>query len=130
MEAYLMDLPSISKEYLTHVDATPNREYPLRILRAYRQNCDCKWVGDPNNPIYELMNQRNDQRAKILDEAIAILEKHFNIFGRVVKAATKVFNWYYIFGEDNSAARGHLAELGNALRDGGYLNQKKEEKDG
>jgi hypothetical protein len=49
----------------------------MRILRAHRQNCDCKWVVDPPDPLYDLMNQHNDQRAKILDEAIAILEKYF-----------------------------------------------------
>jgi len=72
-----MDLSPVSKEYLRHVDATPDREYPLRILRVYRQNCDCKWVIESPNPFYDLMNQHNDQRAKILDEAISILEKHF-----------------------------------------------------
>lgn len=72
-----MNLPPISQEYLTHVDATPDSNYPIRILKAHRYNCDCKWVADPPSPIYDLMNQHNDQRAKILDEAIAILEKHF-----------------------------------------------------
>ena len=72
-----MTLPPVSKEYLTHVDATPDRGYPLRILRAHRQNCDCHWIVDPPNPFYDLMNEHPKQRAKILDEAIAILEKHF-----------------------------------------------------
>jgi len=73
-----MDLPQISHEYLTYVDATPDRQYPLRILKAHRHNCDCKWVAHPPSPIYDLVNQSNDQRAKILDEAIEILAKHFN----------------------------------------------------
>jgi len=32
------------------------------------------------------------------------------------EAANKVFNWYYIFGENNLAAREHLAHLGNVLK--------------
>jgi len=31
------------------------------------------------------------------------------------EAASAVFNWYYIFGEDNYAGRVRLANLGNAL---------------
>lgn len=35
---------------------------------------------------------------------------------RLIKAAKAVFNWYYIFGEDSDAAKEHLAELGNAIK--------------
>lgn len=34
-----------------------------------------------------------------------------------LEAARTVFSWYYIFGEDNLAARDHLAMLGNKLAD-------------
>ena len=44
---------------------------------------------------------------------------------RIIDAAKKVFNWYYIFGEDNDAAKEHLAELGNSLQNAGYLYGKK-----
>jgi hypothetical protein len=38
-----------------HIDCTTDQYYPLRILRAYRDNCDA--------------------RAKVLEDAIAILER-------------------------------------------------------
>ncbi|HUX54506.1 MAG TPA: hypothetical protein VMV56_08845 [Williamwhitmania sp.] len=41
---------------------------------------------------------------------------------KALEAAEKVFCWYYIFGEDNLAARDLLADLGNRLRACGYLN--------
>ena len=71
-----MELQEVTQEPIIHVDATPNKEYPLRILRAYRENCNCEWVvtDEEANPIYELMNEHCRQRAKILDKAIAILE--------------------------------------------------------
>lgn len=72
-----MDLPP--KEYLTHVDATPDRDYPLRILRAHRANCDCFWKADPPSVLYDVMNEHQRQRAQLLDEAIKILEKYFSI---------------------------------------------------
>ena len=31
-------------------------------------------------------------------------------------ASLRVFNWYFIFGEDNLSAREHLANLGNVLK--------------
>lgn len=34
---------------------------------------------------------------------------------KALEAARDLFAWYYIFGEDSSAAREHLARLGNAL---------------
>ena len=41
---------------------------------------------------------------------------HYECFEKLREAANAVFNWYYIFGEDNEAAREHLAKLGNVLR--------------
>lgn len=72
-----MALPETTQEPIIHVDATPNEEYPLRILRAYRENCNCKWVSQPANPLTDLMNATCDERAKILDKAIAILENNY-----------------------------------------------------
>jgi len=34
-------------------------------------------------------------------------------------AAREVFNWYYIFGEDNQRAKELLADLGNKLEEMG-----------
>ena len=73
-------LPKLTKEPLVHVDATPDKEYPLRILRAHRQNCDCNWTDntageEPMNPLLKTMNEHNKQRAEILDMAIRKLEE-------------------------------------------------------
>lgn len=62
-----------------YIDATPTSDYALRILRAYRQSCNSRCVSttDPNginSSICNLMNEWQEQRAAILDRAIAILE--------------------------------------------------------
>ena len=72
-------LPPLTQEPFRYVDATPDAGYPLRILRAYRQNCDCRWADntageEPTNPLLKMMNEHCQQRAEILDRAIAILE--------------------------------------------------------
>ncbi len=60
------------------LDMTPDEDLPLRILKAYRQDCNSKWAisGDgTSSEIYDLMNDTQDQRASILDEAIYVLER-------------------------------------------------------
>jgi hypothetical protein len=42
---------------------------------------------------------------------------------KLLIVAKNVFYWYYIFGEDNIRARELLANLGNALRESGYINK-------
>ena len=68
-------------EPIHHVDATPDKQYPLRILRAYRENCNSKIAtssdGSCDNPLFQYMNECSEERAKILDEAIQILEKFY-----------------------------------------------------
>jgi len=64
---------------IIHVDATPDEDYPIRILRAYRRNCDWRWSsttdgGDETNPLVITMNELNDKRVALLDKAIALLE--------------------------------------------------------
>lgn len=75
-----MELPLISQQKVLQVDATPNPNYPVRILKAYRENCDMKWTTTGMNKdsatIWEAMNFHQSKRAKILDRAIAVLEKH------------------------------------------------------
>ena len=68
-------LPVVTQEPLLNVDGTPDRDYPLRILRAHRENCNCKWISDKSNPLLDVMNDDCDRRAKILDHAICILEE-------------------------------------------------------
>ena len=58
------------------IDATPDPDYPLRILQAYRSHCAVRWTmldGSPPGPALQWMNQQSEQRAKLLDRAIATL---------------------------------------------------------
>ncbi len=66
-------------EPIRHVDATPDDGYVLRILRAYRQNCDLRWSSttddiEESHPLIAHMNAASDKRAALLDAAIAKLE--------------------------------------------------------
>ena len=76
-----MKLPEFTQKAIMHVNSTPDKEYPLRILRAYRENCNVKWGSSTGkgtketNPLLIKMNQDCDKRAEILDKAINILEK-------------------------------------------------------
>ena len=70
---------------MLYVDATSNSLYPLRILQAYRQNCNLWWAtssvetsNGEDNPLIKAMNDTQRKRAKILDEAIKILEKELH----------------------------------------------------
>jgi len=60
-----------------HIDATPNEHYPLRILRAYRADCNGRWAdtsyGHAGGPLTIALNEMQDRRAAILDKAIAVL---------------------------------------------------------
>ena len=73
-----MDIPPLTQEPIKHVDATPDEGYALRILRAYRENCNCRWeyIGDSktSKELIEAINHACEERGRILDEAIAILE--------------------------------------------------------
>lgn len=67
-------------EPLGLIDATPNEQYPLRILKAYRESCDYRWGdgldgGDLATHKLKELNNLCDERAKILDAAIYILER-------------------------------------------------------
>ena len=76
-----MNLPPITQQAILYVDGTPDSDYVLRILRAYRENCNCVWAicsnGNPveTDPLLKLMNEHCEKRAKLLDKAIAILEE-------------------------------------------------------
>lgn len=73
-----MKLPKMTKKQeVLHIDATPDEHYVLRILQAYRMNCDTRFAtgtdGTCDNPLFQMMNEHQEQRAKLLDEAIAKL---------------------------------------------------------
>ena len=72
-------LPELTNQPILFIDGTPNKDYSLRILRAYRQLCNCRWGDtangtDTENPLLKLMNEHCRQRAEILDKAITTLE--------------------------------------------------------
>ena len=74
-------LPKLTQEPILYVDCTPNKDYPVRILRAHLQNCQCMWadnVGgeETKNPLLVMMNNHNRKRAGFLEKAIKILETH------------------------------------------------------
>ena len=76
-----MKLPTLTQQPVEHIDCTPDSEYPLRILRAYLHNAECKWqlsgkASPEQRRVYALMNVHCDQRAAILKAAITILEQH------------------------------------------------------
>ncbi len=70
-------LPALTQQPLKHIDGTPDSRYPLRILEAYRRECDTCWevhgLDEGASLVYEEMNRHQEQRAVLLDRAIAIL---------------------------------------------------------
>jgi len=70
----MLELPLITQKSFFHIDLTPDSDLPLRILRAYRANCNRMWETDSPDPVWDLMNEDQKMRAKILDEAITKLE--------------------------------------------------------
>lgn len=81
----------LTQQPLIHVDGTPNEGYPIRILMAYRENCNCNFMTgtspgtSPPNPLVDLMNLHNKQRAEILDRAIKFLEAVILITSKEIK---------------------------------------------
>jgi len=76
-------LPPMTQKPILYVDATPDEGYPLRILRAYREDCNCFWSDstdankEPANPLLTLMNEHQRKRAEILDRAIEKLLRSY-----------------------------------------------------
>lgn len=71
-------LPEVTKSPILHVDMTPDDDLPVRILKAYLQNCDTRWVveglGKSVTRVYDAMNEAQGKRAEILKRAITSLE--------------------------------------------------------
>lgn len=69
------DYPIAERKY---IDATPDEEYAIRILKAYRKDCDYIWSSSSDNithePLIEMLNDAQKKRAEILDKAILLLE--------------------------------------------------------
>jgi len=70
----MSELPPITQEPIIHVDMTPNNDLPARILRAYLENCNCKWevsgLSESARLIYDKMNEAQEERKEILETAI------------------------------------------------------------
>jgi len=61
-----------------YIDATPDGNYALRILKHYREMCNCTFTDnlsgiEPESWVAKQMNENNEKRAKELDWAIEIL---------------------------------------------------------
>ncbi len=71
--------PELSREPIMIVDAAPDARYPLRILRAYRVNgtalYQCQGMSEATMAVYHQMNSAQLDRQRILDDAIAQLER-------------------------------------------------------
>ena len=71
-------LSLLTKQPILYVEAQPDTDYPIRILQAYRDNCDCLWADNTSGEEtkiqpFIMMNETQKERARILDRAIAIL---------------------------------------------------------
>lgn len=76
-----MEYPELTQEPLLNVDSTPDEGYPLRILKAHRENCNVRWSdtkGEPLSLIFGQVNKACEERAEILDRAIEVLRKEGN----------------------------------------------------
>ncbi len=70
-----MSLPKTTQESIIQLDGTPNEGYPLRILEAYRENCNCRHVSSYKSLLIDQMNADCEKRAVLLDKAIAKLKE-------------------------------------------------------
>lgn len=78
-EAYnIRQVTSYDKQPYMCVDATPDEDYPLRILRMYRQACDIEWsstgLSADVSEACDVMNKAQKERIALLDKAIGVLE--------------------------------------------------------
>ncbi|MDZ4250344.1 MAG: hypothetical protein U0990_09675 [Candidatus Nanopelagicales bacterium] len=62
-------------EPIMHVDATPDAGYPLRILRAYLENCERVGWSGTNELLVAELNAACRKRAELLRGAIGTLEQ-------------------------------------------------------
>lgn len=57
------------------VDATPDREYPIRILQAYLDRSTV--VTQPKEDLGDFLNEVQRQRNEILEKAMRLIEEHW-----------------------------------------------------
>lgn len=75
-----MEHPPVTQQPILYVDCTPDADYPLRVLRAHRENENVRWdltgeFSDETRRAHEAMNKGCVKRAALLDDAIVILER-------------------------------------------------------
>lgn len=72
-------LPPLTKRPVeVGVDMTPTPDLAIRILQAFRDECDCLWADntggeETTDPLLVAMNEDQKRRAAYLDKAIAKL---------------------------------------------------------
>jgi hypothetical protein len=75
---------NLTMEPIRSVDMTPDNDLPIRILQAYLDNCNVKVAtdsaGNCDNPMYQMMNEHQEKRTKILDMAIRILKNDYSYY--------------------------------------------------
>ena len=69
-EGFTIDCPT---ESVVLVAATPDRDYPLRILRAYLSDCHVECTVQA---LADTLNEATKSRNEWLNKAITILERH------------------------------------------------------
>lgn len=57
------------------VDATPDKEYPIRILQAYLDRSTV--VTQPEEDLGDFLNELQRQRNEILEKAMRLIEEHW-----------------------------------------------------
>ena len=79
------------------------------MCKEYPDNYPIKACGE----IDQLQERIEELEEKLYGGKSGVYDSYVS---RLLGAAKNVFNWFYIFGEDSDAAREHLAELGNAIK--------------
>jgi len=71
----MFKLPELDRPLCnTHVDATPDGKYALRILKCYLERARAKFKVEDNDELFEFLNECQDKRVVELENAIKILE--------------------------------------------------------
>ena len=75
-----MSRPELNKQPLPYVDATPDENYPIRILQAFLHDAGCDWevhgLSEEKSKIYDLMNEHQKERRILLSRAIKVLQEN------------------------------------------------------
>ena len=72
-------MPPMSRELIQNVDATPDENYVMRILKAHLGNAMSRYEAVPPSPFWDKMNELQSQRQALLEEAIARLEGNHEV---------------------------------------------------